>query len=124
MKRAELSLSACAAVVAITGAAGAIWSPAPAQAAWDWTRHCFKKADVDVLHGLVAKMLKEAPVGSRQSWCSTTGRQGFVYLVSGGEKAGAETATIRITTLDGRAERQWFVFRYRKDPVRGWGIVG
>lgn len=99
-------------------------SPAPAEAAWDWALHCFKKPDIDVLHGIIARMLKDASVGSRQPWCSTTGKQGFVYLVSGGEKAGSDIAVVRITKTDGKVERTWFVFRYRKDPVRGWGIVG
>jgi hypothetical protein len=34
------------------------------------------------------------------------------------------TATVRITQIEKSGERQWFVFRYRKDPVHGWGIIG
>ena len=97
---------------------------APAPAAWDWARHCFKAADLDVLHPIIQQLLKQAAVGTRQPWCSTTGREGYVYLLAGGERAGATTATVRITTVDHGKERVQFVFRYRKDPARGWGIVG
>lgn len=111
-------------LVALLLVAGPFCAPASAEAGWDWALHCFKKPDIDVLHGLIQQMLKTASVGSRQPWCSTTGKRGFVYLVSGGDQAGAATATVRITVLEGDAERPWFVFRYGKDAVRGWGIVG
>jgi len=98
--------------------------PSPALADWQWARHCVKKADLDVLQPLIQQMLKHAAVGSRQPWCSATGRQGFVHLVAGGELAGATTATIRITLAKTGGEKSWLVFLYRKDPVRGWGVVG
>jgi len=124
MKRTGPLSSGLAALATVSAAAIVLSRGAPAEAAWDWARHCFKKADIDVLHGVIAQMLKDAPAGSRQPWCSTTGRQGFVYLVSGGEKAGSDTAVVRITKVDAKAERTWFVFHYRKVPSRGWGIVG
>lgn len=120
MFRIRLGPLACAALLAVALAL----PPVPAAASWDWALHCFKKPDIDVLHALIQTMLRKAPVGARAPWCSTTGRQGFVYLVSGGDMAGMTTATVRITTIEAGKERQRFVFRYRKDPARGWGVVG
>ena len=98
--------------------------PPPAKADWEWAQRCVKKADLDVLQPLIQQMLKHATVGSSQPWCSTTGRQGFVHLVAGGERAGATTATIRITLTKTGGEKSWLVFLYRKDPARGWGVIG
>lgn len=115
----------CLSTLLALGVNGPGWIGQPAQASsWDWALHCFEKPDLDVLHGIVQQMLKTAPVGARQEWCSTSGRRGFVYLVAGGDMAGMTTATVRITLSENGVERPWFVFRYRKDPSRGWGIVG
>jgi len=121
MRYAALSLSILVALGA--SSPGPIGQPVQASS-WDWALHCFAKPDLDVLHAIVQQMLKNAPVGARQAWCSTSGKQGFVYLLAGGDAARMDTATIRITLAEGGAERQWFLFRYRKDPSRGWGIVG
>jgi hypothetical protein len=112
-----------AAALAIAGPA--FWPPVPAHAAaWDWATHCFKKPDIDVLHAVIQKMLKNDIVGARETWCSSTGRNGYVYLVEGGDRAGTATATVRITTVDAHGEQPQFTFHYRKDPARGWGVVG
>ena len=116
----------CALAITLAALAGSLsfWHAPPATAQWEWTERCFKKADLDVLQPLIQHLLREARPGTSVPWCSTTGREGHVFLVEGGEQAGKTTATIRITIKHAKHEQDWFVFRYRHDPARGWGIVG
>lgn len=98
---------------------------APAQVPWDWALHGgSSQADFNALHPLIQDMLKNDDVGASRRWRSPSGRHGRIYLESGGDKAHAASAVVRITTRAHRRETPFFTFRYRKDAVKGWAVVG
>jgi len=102
----------------------ALAAPVTAAPLWECGAHCLKKGDLEALQPVIQKLLKDAKVGDSAPWRSGSGRVGNIYLVEGGEQAQATTAKVRITVAQGKAERDWFTFLYRRDPKRGWGVVG
>jgi len=109
-------------VFALAVAAG--WTPSTAAPLWECGANCVKKPDLEALQPVIQKLLRDARPGDQAPWRSSSGRSGNVHLVEGGEQVKETTAKVRITVAQGKSERDWFTFRYRRDPKRGWGVVG
>ncbi len=113
-------------ILAMTLLAMALSSIAPAVAGppWAWAIQVLDARDQATVHPVIQDMLANDPVGTRREWHSPSGKNGYVYLDSGGEQAGSSEASVRITRETNGAEARLFVFRYRKDPKMGWGVIG
>lgn len=100
-------------------------SPSLAQLPWAWATNDFDKSEYDTLHPLIQSMLRDSVVGDVRPWHSASGREGRVYLVSGGDQAHSTDAEVRITIIgEGGRENRLFTFKYRKDVKKGWNTVG
>lgn len=104
-------------------------SPAPlataaAEQPWAWATQALDRRDLATLHLLIQTLLKNAPVGTGHPWHSASGKNGFVYLEAGGDRAGSREARVRITRTANGRETPLYVFRYRKDPTKGWAVAG
>jgi hypothetical protein len=100
------------------------YAPLTAGEPWAWAVQLLDGQDLATLHPLIEALLKDDAVGTRLAWHSPSGKAGNIYLESGGELAGLSEATVRITTETKGHETRLIVFRYRKDPEMGWGLVG
>ncbi len=80
------------------------------------------QSEYDVLHPLIQSVLIGDPVGAKRAWHSASGVDGFVELVSRGDRSGA--AVVAITTVHHGHERLLDTFRYRRQADGHWRLIG
>jgi hypothetical protein len=111
-------------LIALATSLGPIMSAVVAESPRAWAIQILNQQDLDTLHPLISMLLEDDAVGTSHPWQSLSGKSGFVFLDAGGDQAGSNEATVRITRTVHDKEVPLCTFRYRKGQATGWVMVG